>query len=358
MSLDLDQSIWEELFYDKDIAKVNKAGYCTPRGGDKGGYQNHVLRNNRVIVPYERLNEVDLDWYEDGYVIRLFPYQCFTSNGSLSGELSAKGIAIGRNAFVLYRTHEDYEKYRPLPNWKIRGLIKNGKPVKSRGRGVADTGEYILRMPKLGQKPETNAGPPQGIFAPEYANEATNYLCKAMLAWLIISTDESPYEQSAFAGLHDLLETQGLLGEHLEENHLMVNGITCCPLCHKPLLYRELHSLVSFDGAMGLMNSADQVEGATRSTSINLFHIKPLGYRSLEHKPTQIGWGHAICNTVLGQRECKSYQSLRNGGNAVIIEYSGGRHLNLGYVDDDLSMIRNEKGDVWLRATYVTTDFD
>lgn len=57
---------WETKFNDDDINKIQKAGYCTPRGGAKGGYQNHVNRNSKVIIPYEKLSEVNLDNYKDG----------------------------------------------------------------------------------------------------------------------------------------------------------------------------------------------------------------------------------------------------------------------------------------------------
>lgn len=41
----------------KDKDKLSKAGFATPRGGAKGAYQNHVLRSNKVIVPFERLGQ-------------------------------------------------------------------------------------------------------------------------------------------------------------------------------------------------------------------------------------------------------------------------------------------------------------
>ena len=57
------------FFKDKDQKKINKAGYATPRGGSKGAYQTHVYRNNRVIIPYERLEAVNLSSYEDGSLL-------------------------------------------------------------------------------------------------------------------------------------------------------------------------------------------------------------------------------------------------------------------------------------------------
>jgi hypothetical protein len=99
----------------RDKDKLTKAGFATPRGGNKGAYQNHVLRSNKVIVPYERLRVVPLDQYRDGYVIRLYPEQYFAAAGVvresfLTGEDA--WIKVGENAFVLYRTHDGY---RTLP---------------------------------------------------------------------------------------------------------------------------------------------------------------------------------------------------------------------------------------------------
>lgn len=61
----------------KDKDKLTKAGFATPRGGAKGAYQNHVARNNKVIIPFEWLAEVKLENYPDGYVVRLQPDQYF-----------------------------------------------------------------------------------------------------------------------------------------------------------------------------------------------------------------------------------------------------------------------------------------
>ncbi len=56
-------------FFDSaDKNKLNKTAYATPRGGKKGAYQNHVYRNNKVIVPYEKLCDCNLDNYIDGYI--------------------------------------------------------------------------------------------------------------------------------------------------------------------------------------------------------------------------------------------------------------------------------------------------
>src|SRR5438105_4323141 len=140
--------VWQ--FMDrKDRDKLGKAGYATPRGGAKGAYQNHVVRSNRVIIPFEKLKDVNLGDFKNDCVIRLFPHQYFASPGVAKSEFlpsPAQTIEVGRNAFVLYRTHDSFKHYPPLPGWEFRGLEKNGRPVKKRGTGVVDTGHYVLRL--------------------------------------------------------------------------------------------------------------------------------------------------------------------------------------------------------------------
>src|SRR5579884_1036308 len=67
------------FMHDKDKKKLVKAGFATPRGGAKGAYQNHVVRSNQVIIPFEKFAIVPLHEYKDGYVVRLLPEQYFQS---------------------------------------------------------------------------------------------------------------------------------------------------------------------------------------------------------------------------------------------------------------------------------------
>jgi hypothetical protein len=126
---------------ERDRKKLAKAGFATPRGGGKNAYQNHVSRSNRVIIPFERLDDVDLGLFEDGYVIRLLPEQCFAEAGKVYPHLAERGVEVGPNAFVLYRTHASYEEFSPLDSWSPRGLA--GGEL-GRRRGIADTGEEVV----------------------------------------------------------------------------------------------------------------------------------------------------------------------------------------------------------------------
>jgi len=339
------------FFDQKDKDKLGKAGFATPRGGAKGAYQNHVIRSNRVIIPYERVASIPLNVYKDGYVIRLLPEQYFERSARPKQEFRSPSsqIVVGENAFVLYRTHESFSRFPPLRGWEIRGLVQDGRRVSERGEGIEDTGHYVLRLPTLGSRARRDEGPPQGIFAPEYADADTNYLCKCVLAWLTIHTVESPYTTSQAILLKTILEQERLLDDSVwEYRGTMRHGLTACPLCSKFIHYPELHDMLRLDEEEALENAAVQVEGATRSTIVNLFHLDPLRYGSVEHLPSKVAWGHATCNTRLGQRKCFPLQELIDSGAKVGIIRPDGIET-FGWISTNWEMIRSPRGSVWIR---------
>ena len=90
----------------------------------------------------------------------------------------------------------------------------------------------------------------------------------------------------------------------------------------------------------GLANSGVQL-AETRSTLVNLFHLRPLLYeKSLGHTPDNVAWGHAHCNTFLGQRESHGWDQLEDRP----------RSLNLRWAEDN-SFIRAEDGRAWISIT-------
>lgn len=340
-----------EFMEERDQNKLTKAGFATPRGGRKGAYQNHVVRSNRVIIPFERLSSVNTAKYEDDFVVRLFPEQYFQAPRIPRKEFKRAGasVIVGQNAFILYRTHESFTRFPPLSGWEIRGLVKDGKLVDKRGRGTVDTGHYVLRLPTLGELKARDEGLPQGLFAPEYANAETNYFCQCVLAWLIIHTVKSPYTTSQSDLLKSILHHTRLLDEsQWEYNGVLRHGLTTCPLCSKFIQYSELHEMLKLQEERSLENAAEQVEGATRSTIVSLFHMDPLRYSSVEHVPTKVAWGHAICNTKLGQRRCQPLRELVDKGWKVGLVKEE-RIETFGWMSPDWEMIRSPGGAVWIR---------
>jgi hypothetical protein len=342
--------IWD-FFQERDKNKLVKAGFATPRGGAKGGYQNHVVRSSKVIVPYERLSDVEAELFQDGYVIRILPEQYFQAAGVPRPEFTAAdaSVVVGQNAFVLYRTHESFQALPPLQGWNPRSLLRGGQPVNDRRGNVEDVGEYVLRLSRIGANQRRFEGPPQGIFATEYADENTNYLCKCVLAWLIIQTSGSPYTLTQAGHLRAVLRAEGLDDANdYERRGALRHGLCCCPLCTRFIRYSELHDIITFAGEGALANAAAQVEGATRSTVVNLFHLSPLVYHSLTHVPANIAWGHAICNTRLGQRKCYSLAELQEMDLKVGIVREEGIET-FGWISQDWQMIRSPNGAVWIQ---------
>lgn len=341
---------WDFLS-EKDKKKLAKAGFATPRGGEKGAYQNHVARNNKVIVPFERLAGLDLTHFQDGYVIRVFADQYFSAPQAVRPEFVDNGVVVGENAFVLYRTHDQYETLPPSPGWEVRYLEKNGARVDRRGDGVTDHGHYVLRIAAHGNRGEIVEGAPQGIFAPEYCDAENNFLSKCLLAWLITQTIDSPYVAVQGEWLEDILHSEGILDKALfERRGLTRNGLTNCPLCLKQIRYSELHETISFTEEDALLNAAAQILNATRSTIVNLFHVQPLTYSDVCHNAQNVAWGHAICNTKLGQRRCFSVAELEDMGIKIAV-LRGDRFETFAWASDSFEMLRSPRGAVWIRIT-------
>lgn len=338
---------------DKDKKKITKAGFATPRGGAKGAYQNHVLRSNKVIVPFERLSSVLLADFEDGYVIRLFPDQYFETAGRIKEEfLEHSAPRVGDGAFILYRTHDQLRDFPPLDEWEVRWLELDGEGIETRQAGAVDHGEYVLRIAAHGSNAKREEGPPQGIFAPEYANAEANYISKCVLAWLTAHTVDGPYVAAQADWLEAILEAEWLFDlKEWERLGLIRAGHTACPLCMALIRYEDLHRQVDFADENALLNAAEQVSNATRSTVVNLFHIDPLIYSSIEHGPRNVAWGHATCNTKLGQRKCYSLPELIEHGVKVgMVDDSGSVHT-FGWSASNLEMIRAPRGAVWIRIS-------
>jgi hypothetical protein len=205
------------------------------------------------------------------YVIRLLLEQYFEgSQVPKAASLEAKPPAVvGENAFVLYRSHESFEKYPPMKGWTVRRLVMNGVEVKERGNGATDEGHYVLRLPTLGGKEARDEGPPQGLFATEYCDEDTNFLCKCVLAWQTVIIQDSPYSLEHAGHLEAILPQAGLQDlAAFEGAGVIRNGRSCCPLCLRIIRFEELHKMVTFDDACGLENAGIQIEGATRSAGV------------------------------------------------------------------------------------------
>jgi hypothetical protein len=106
--------------------------------------------------------------------------------------------------------------------------------------------------------------------------------------------------------------------------------------------------MINFDDESGSANAALQSEGATRSTIVNLFHMHPLLYSGLMHTPENMAWGHAVCNTRLGQRKCYTISFLEKNGLKIGVVDSGSVNT-FGWISKDFEMIRSRHGSVWIR---------
>ena len=149
--------------------------------------------------------------------------------------------------------------------------------------------------------------------------------------------------------LRAILHQEGLDdANEYERRGALRHGLCCCPFA------RDLFDTPSFTiqshlpEKAALVKRGVQIEGATRSTIVNLFHLSPLVYHSLTHVPETLAWGHAICNTRLGQRRCYSPAELISMDRKVGIIREEGVET-FGWISDDWQMIRSPNGAVWIQ---------
>src|SRR5437588_5904024 len=74
----------------------------------------------------------------------------------------------------------------------------------------------------------------------------------------------------------------------------------------------------------------------------------PLRYETVLHAPSNVAWGHAVCNTRLGQRPCLSLAELIEMDRKVGIIKPEGIET-FGWISSNDQMIRSPHGAVWIQ---------
>src|SRR6266542_1613390 len=100
-------------------------------------YQNRVLRNSTVLIPYTYWSEnfQPLN-FENGFIVLISPTTYF-SDESVQNKLSSQGLILGENLLVFYETRREWETYSPEHlGWQ---------PASSRISPLK--GQYVARVP-------------------------------------------------------------------------------------------------------------------------------------------------------------------------------------------------------------------
>lgn len=282
--------------------KIYKTGQT--RGADDDViYQNRVLRNSTVLIPYSLWKKISFpkEGFENGYITLISPEEFF-GNGDINKKLKDNGLQISHNALVFYETREQWNKYNP----------ENLSWVPASKRVAPLGGNYVARVPATtattggnkivrGFTETTNKGAGIRIF--EYASSEVIKLCQLQLEelfWLCFDSSEVMLKNgmslSDIKSRKDFIlsdcQKKGLLdyNELINARLINKNKVTVCPLCFETL------------SANGFLSRMEQTLGREvpdlTVTQINLFHIEELKVGIYNHKPYNLGWGHHHCNVV------------------------------------------------------------
>ena len=285
--------------------KLYKAGQT--RGADDDEiFQNRVLRNSTVLIPYDCWNvcqnpPAGQAAYENGYIILLSPNDYF-SRPERAAELTAQGIVLGRNAVVFYETRAQWLANNPEAlHWTPATSRLNPLGGQYVARISANTGEGGERINRAFTTTQNKGA---GIRVYEHANTETINKTKLQLEALVWSCTDAEAVMAAhgMTAANAALRKQGVLAKAGEQRLLdqaqllaarIVNrrGVTTCPLCLEEI------------SAEGFFSKMEQAQGRAvldlTVTQLNLFHIQELRVGVFGHRPYNVGWGHHHCNVVV-----------------------------------------------------------
>lgn len=289
--------------------KIYKSGQT--RGADDDEiFQNRVGRDSTALIRYDlwvsslskTIDDPD-EFFERGYIV-LIPATTYFAWELPEFELASAGLVIGENALVFYQTREEWDAHNP------RSL--RWTPATSRTSPLG--GQYVARIhattasesgEKIAEGFTTTGMKGAGIRVYEYAPKKRMNDCRIQLEaifWLCENSIEAVVDygmtkEEAEARKDFVLEKakkQGLLDyEHLQKVRILnSDNVTICPLCLEPL------------DAFGFFNRKAQAKGRETAdltiTELNLFHIEELRPGLFNHRPYNLGWGHHLCNVVIG----------------------------------------------------------
>lgn len=285
--------------------KIYKTGQT--RGADDDEiYQNRVVRNSTVLIPYSCWDVCSPAMsganYEKGFIVLVSPTAYF-DNANITADLAAQGLAIETNALVFFETRRDWIRHNPDElNWT---------PATRRTEPLG--GEYVARIPATTSAAEgerivrsfnTTSMKGAGIRVYEYATGETIKHCRFQLEalfWGCVDADDVAVSNGMTAedaGLRKaaILQSCGELGlldrtKLTDVRILNARGNTTCPLC--------LEELSSQGFLNRMVQPAGRVVPDLTVTELNLFHVEELRIASLNHRPYNLGWGHHHCNVVV-----------------------------------------------------------
>ena len=290
--------------------KIYKSGQT--RGADDDEiFQNRVGRNSTALIRFdlweESLHDLVLEnpnYFEKGFIVLIAPEQYFSQKDP-DEYLRSHGLSLADNCLIFFQQRADWEKYAS----NLKGMSVATSRTSPLG------GHYVARIhattaqdgngERIAYGFTTTGMKGAGIRVYEYASKETIDACRLQLEalfWLCENSLEAvtdfgmPKTDALTRKRHILAKAKeaGLLDYSKLHKARMINdeNITICPLCLEPL------------DAFGFFNRKSQAQGRETFdltiTELNLFHICELRPGEFNHKPYNLGWGHHLCNVVIG----------------------------------------------------------
>lgn len=262
-------------------------------------YQNRVLRNSTVLIPYSHrrlCKPPEGEMFENGSIVLVGPEDYFVRGG----EFRASGLTLGVDALLFYETRPEWERWPP---------DANGLKVATSRIGPLG-GHFVARIPgttgaatpPVREGFTATAGRGAGIRVYEYASASTIREVRLQLEALMWACFDAvgalgdemgkARAKERKAEIEQDASSRGLVDSNRMVDARMCNkeGNCVCPLCLEPMSAQVF--------AEKIRQAEGRVKVDSTVTETSLFHIAELRVGDFGHRTYNVGWGHHHCNVV------------------------------------------------------------
>ena len=257
--------------------KIYKTGQTRGAENDEI-YQNRVGRNSVALIPLQQWESAKLnlreECFDNGFIVFAYPEEFFNDAGERNNSIPDE-LQLGVNLLIYYRRRESWNRFPPT-RYGFSHATSRKAPL---------GGEYIARVADTtsdsdskifeGYTSADTGGKGAGIRFFEYASPNDLLRTRYQLSYLawhsedIVDVCESHgCENIEESKQHviDYCQENGLADiETFEQNRMIVDNKTVCPLCLKPM------NATDFVSRLGQAEGREVLDLTV--TRANLFHI-------------------------------------------------------------------------------------
>lgn len=352
----------------KKIEKTAEA-----RSGDKI-YKRRNRRSARVLMKYSTWNDLKnnedgdktLKSYLEGFIVWLSPFEYFGENYPNKSNSLNQDFVLGKTGFVYYKYPEEFNDYKPLPEWKELFELSTNSGDK---RKKTWSGDYCLnirntniprvsyicsdkhtknqkddlkrQLIKRGVKVDNYDPLPDqcgiGNYDYDYANEKMIKDVKLQMLYLMLTCEDPDglkFADYIKNNIESIKQTKGKAHDtktfiksvgddkYIKKYKMFFASLEKECKARRLIDYEKLMEINAWSPSLkrptcplccqpinceDFFKEVKQQEGRevedNTQREVVLMHVNALRPKAFNHKTFNLAWGHLYCNTIQGDKD-------------------------------------------------------